>query len=206
MYQEPAGKAGDDGYDDGTAVFGADLEGLAGHDDAYPKKDAEQCFYGDDFEDEGDAADQKDTGDDNAVEDGVSVAGTHLFPAGVSDVDGGGIGTAEKGGDEAAQSVDQQAGACLEMVSAGFGTDKVFQRAENAEDCHGDDDGHVFPAVAINEKRKEVPDNGDGIIKGEVVRSLGWLQNKGQKCKYLIVEKYMILWAKDLFLLRFLVL
>jgi len=96
--QGPGGERRDQAEGHGAAVFARHgLKGLGGDDQPDPQQDAEHCFQRDHLKYQRHPADQAQTGDHYAVEQGVARAGPHRLPAWMTDVDGGRKGIAEQG-------------------------------------------------------------------------------------------------------------
>ena len=78
---------------------------------------------------------------------------------GVADVEGGGEGAAEAGGDEGADTVHEKRGCGGEVISGDFDGLEDHERGDGVEDGEREDDGEVAPPLALSQQSEDV----DGV-------------------------------------------
>ena len=164
-------------------------EGLGGDHDSHPDQNPQGDFHGNDTKNSPGQSQEAEHGNDHPVKGGVANPCAHPLPARVSDVDGGGEGTAKKSCHQRGEPVDGEGGPGGVAIPGGFGAFQILEGSDDIEECHGKDDGeeraHPFPL----EKGDELVPRGKRQMKpnrnGNCFRRLGsqsqFAENQGQE-------------------------
>src|SRR4051812_16384302 len=128
------------------------LKSLGCDDDADIEENSYARFERDQFEDPLYRSSETDEGDENTVQRRIAGAGAEALPTGMADVDRRRKRAAEQRRGDRADAVRHQRRKGFVAVPRRLGALDILQRADDIEDAHGKDHGHVFEEVVTRER------------------------------------------------------